>query len=215
MTNRSAQGKLERVEKEFVRIGLLLQHDRELASVTTIVVGAPIRGSWWGHPLGHELFDLLTAFERGEGALSGKWVNGKITYVHRRLWPAFLTLALHGERARARGVSTAANSLLRVVRRKEIVRVDELAASGFAPARELAAAARELEERVLVHAGSIHTSTGAHTKVLQSWSRWASLEKRRRSTCSLTDATAAFTAAVEMLRQGSPRRPRVPLLAGV
>jgi len=125
----SAHKKLARVEKEFVRIGLLLQHDRELASVTTIVAGPPIRGSWWGHPLGHELFDLLNEFEKGEGALSGKWVNGKITYVHRRLWPAFLTLVLHGERARSRGLSTAADSLLGVVRRREIVRVDEFAAS--------------------------------------------------------------------------------------
>src|SRR6201999_1926913 len=33
--------------------------------------------------------------------------------------------------------------------------------------------ARELERRLLVQAVEIHTSSGAHAKVLQSWPRWS------------------------------------------
>ena len=48
----SPPGALQRVERELERIGLLLEHDKELPSVTLLVAGEPIRGSWWGHALG-------------------------------------------------------------------------------------------------------------------------------------------------------------------
>src|SRR5260221_4995305 len=80
----SVRGKLALIEEEFGRIGLLLQHDRELASFTALAAGEPIGGSWWGHPLGHDIYDLLGEFERGSGALSAKLVNGKSTFVHTR-----------------------------------------------------------------------------------------------------------------------------------
>jgi hypothetical protein len=205
---------LARIEKEFGRIGLLLQHDRELASFTTLVAGQPIGGSWWGHPLGHDIYDLLGEFERGSGALSAKLVSGKITYVHPRLWPAFLRLAQHDEDARALGLSPWAMSLRKLVLEKHLVRADELVASKFATSRVLSRAVRELEERVLVHTDSLHTATGAHTKVLEAWSRWAASNNVDGSRCSLTKATAELAQAVDRLREGSSRRPRVPLLTG-
>jgi hypothetical protein len=209
----SVRGKLALIEEEFGRIGLLLQHDRELASFTALAAGEPIGGSWWGHPLGHDIYDLLGEFERGSGALSAKLVNGKITYVHPRLWPAFLKLVQHGEAARALGLSPLAKSLRESVREGQVVRADELVASGFAKSRELGLAVRELEDRVLVHADSIHTSTGAHTKVLEAWSQWAASKEVDGSRYSLTDATAELAEAVDRLCRGSTRRPRVPLLA--
>ena len=128
------------IEKEFARIGLLLQHDRELPSFTTLVAGAPIAGSWWGHRLGHEIFRLLGEFHERSGELSAKIVNGKVTYVHPRLWSAFLKLALQGQRTRARKLSSLGRSIHRLVLKDESVRIDELAATGFAPQRALTAA---------------------------------------------------------------------------
>ena len=73
-----ARQTLARIEKEFGRIGLLLQHDRDLPSFTTLVAGKPIVGSWWGHRRGKVIYGLLEEFHRGAGTLSAKLVNGKI-----------------------------------------------------------------------------------------------------------------------------------------
>lgn len=160
---------LDRIEREFARLGLLLRHDPVLPSFTTLAVGGAIRGSWWSHPRTHEIYDLLQVFHRGAGALSVKLVNGKITYVHRRLWPALLN-TVRGRSAWQRdGLSPAAQSLLRVVRRRGAVRVDHLSTP---PSVERSSAIQELEVRLLVHASSVHTETGAHRKLLRSWSRW-------------------------------------------
>ena len=97
------QEALERVEQELERIGLLLEHDRELPSVTLLVAGEPIRGSWWGHRLGHFIYELLHELHERSGALDAKLIDGKVTYVHPRLWPAFLALARDPAPARAAG----------------------------------------------------------------------------------------------------------------
>jgi len=57
------------------------------------VVRAPIRGSWWGHPKGKEIFWLTRAVRNSNQVLVCRLLRGKITYVHRRLWPALVRLA--------------------------------------------------------------------------------------------------------------------------
>lgn len=205
-------GKLALVEKEFSRIGLLLLHDRGLPSFTALVAGSPIQGSWWGHPAGDEIYGLLGEFERRSGSLSAKLVEGKVTYVHPRLWQAFLTLVLHGQPVRARKLSPLAQSLRKLVLRKGPVRVDELAPSGFATSRVLAPAVRELETAVLVRTDSVHTESGAHAKVLRSWSQWATAAAISPTGCSLEDARAELLKAADVLQHGSLRRRSVPLL---
>jgi len=57
------------------------------------VAGKSIRGSWWGHPKGHEIFALTRVIRGSHDVLVCRAVSGKITYVHRRLWPALVRLA--------------------------------------------------------------------------------------------------------------------------
>ena len=57
------------------------------------IAGAPIRGSWWGHPLGHAIFAATRAVRESEDVLVCRLVRGRVTYVHRRLWPALVRLA--------------------------------------------------------------------------------------------------------------------------
>ena len=57
------------------------------------VVGAPIRGSWWGHARGKEIFWLTRAVRDSQQVLVCRLLGGKVTYVHRRLWPALVRLA--------------------------------------------------------------------------------------------------------------------------
>ncbi len=62
-------------------------------SVAEAVAGEPIRGSWWAHAKGHEIFTALSAIDDSPDVLCFKLVTGKVTFVHRRLWPALVCLA--------------------------------------------------------------------------------------------------------------------------
>ena len=76
------------------RHGIVLQAARgPVPSLAEAIVGGPIRGSWWGHPKGKEIFHAAQAVCESPDVLVCKLVGGKITYVHRRLWPALVKLA--------------------------------------------------------------------------------------------------------------------------
>jgi hypothetical protein len=57
------------------------------------IVGAPVKGSWWGHPKGKVIFNLLQDLRDSKDVLVCRLVDGKITYVHRDAWPALVRLA--------------------------------------------------------------------------------------------------------------------------
>jgi hypothetical protein len=76
------------------RHGVVLQAARgPVPSLAEAIAGGPIRGSWWGHPKGHEIFRAAEAVSDHPDVLVCKLVEGKVTYVHRRLWPALVKLA--------------------------------------------------------------------------------------------------------------------------
>jgi len=64
------------------------------------IAGAPIRGSWWSHPKGREIFQAIQAVRDSKEVLACRLVDGKVTFVHRSLWPALVKLS--GEFARGR-----------------------------------------------------------------------------------------------------------------
>ena len=57
------------------------------------IAGEPIKGSWWGHPASHRIFAVLQALEESGELLLCRLVEGKVTVVHCRLWPALVRLA--------------------------------------------------------------------------------------------------------------------------
>ena len=76
------------------------QHGVVLASakgpvprLTEAIAGEPVKGSWWGHPKGQQVFLILEAVTESQSVLVCRLVKGKITLVHRRLWPALVRLA--------------------------------------------------------------------------------------------------------------------------
>ncbi len=52
------------------------------------VAGERIQGSYWGHQAGDEIFMLTRTIRSSEEILVCRLVEGKVTYVHQRLWPA-------------------------------------------------------------------------------------------------------------------------------
>ena len=57
------------------------------------VVGEPIRGSWWGHARSHEIFAVINAVLASPDVVATRLVNGKVTLIHRRRWPALVRVA--------------------------------------------------------------------------------------------------------------------------
>jgi len=62
-------------------------------SLAAAIAGEPVRGSWWAHPRGQEIFEVTRAVRDSADVLVCRLVDGKITYVHRRLWPALVRAA--------------------------------------------------------------------------------------------------------------------------
>jgi hypothetical protein len=158
-------------------------------SLVTAVVGGPVAGSWWSHPRGKVIYAIATALADSRDVLVSKLVDGKITFVHRALWPA-LHRVVTDRRTRAAGrraLSAAARGLLDRVERAGRVRCD-------GPADR--AARRTLESAALVHSASEHTDKGSHAAVLTAWSSWAPPDVVAASAeLALADARAALAAA--------------------
>ncbi len=61
--------------------------------LTEAIAGEPIKGSWWGHAKGRQIFAVLQVVTESKDILMCRLVDGKVTLVHRRLWPALVRLA--------------------------------------------------------------------------------------------------------------------------
>jgi hypothetical protein len=61
--------------------------------LTELISGEPIKGSWWAHPKSHQIFAVLQAVSESQEILTCRLINGKLTLIHRRLWPALVRAA--------------------------------------------------------------------------------------------------------------------------
>jgi hypothetical protein len=74
--------------------GVVLETARGSApSLAEAIAGEAIRGSWWSHRKGREIFAVTRAVRDSDDVLVCRLIKGKITYVHRRLWPALVRAA--------------------------------------------------------------------------------------------------------------------------
>src|SRR5258708_31544166 len=143
---------LDRLEE----FDLLLAADPKFPSVTGFVAGENVRGSWWAHPQSHEMFNLACQLHDHLDVLLVKLISGKVTLVHRPLWPAVFAVATAREPWQLEELSKQAKALL-----KKVDKETKASSSGDP--------VRELESRLLVHSESVHTESVSHTKESQTW----------------------------------------------
>lgn len=62
-------------------------------SLAEVVAGGKMRGSWWAHPRSRQIYAVTRAIRDCPDVLVCRLVGGKITYVHRRLWPALVRVS--------------------------------------------------------------------------------------------------------------------------
>jgi hypothetical protein len=88
------------------RHGVVLASARgAVPCVAEAVAGEPIIGSWWAHPKGKAIFAALSELDDSEDVRCFKLIGGKVTFVHRRMWPAIACLATGGVLAAGRVAS--------------------------------------------------------------------------------------------------------------
>lgn len=62
-------------------------------SLAEVIAEGPVRGRWWSHAKGHEIFAVTRAVRASDDVLVCRLLKGKVTFVHRRLWPALVRAA--------------------------------------------------------------------------------------------------------------------------
>jgi hypothetical protein len=62
-------------------------------SLADVIAGVPIRGNWWSHPKGHVIFAVTRAVRANNEILVCRLIQGKVTFAHRRIWPALVRVA--------------------------------------------------------------------------------------------------------------------------
>ncbi|MEP6861356.1 MAG: hypothetical protein ABJE66_12080 [Deltaproteobacteria bacterium] len=77
--------------------GVMLASARGVVpNVAEVVAGAPIIGGWWAHPKGKAIFAALSDIDDSDDIRCFKLIDGKITFAHRRIWPALVRLCRDG-----------------------------------------------------------------------------------------------------------------------
>ena len=104
-----------------------------LPNLAEHIAGEPIHGSWWGHPCGREIFAVLNRLLDCGDVVATRLVEGRITLIHRRVWPALVRVAdrFPAERLAAVEEEHTASGAHRTV---------EVAFPGWVPAEDHAAA---------------------------------------------------------------------------
>ena len=74
--------------------GVVLEAARgPVPSLVEQVAGERIRGNWWSHPKSRHIFRVTRAMRESPDILVCRLIGGKITFIHRRLWPALVRVA--------------------------------------------------------------------------------------------------------------------------
>ncbi|HEU5055537.1 MAG TPA: hypothetical protein VFU21_03405 [Kofleriaceae bacterium] len=171
--------------------GLLLLQDPRLPSLATLIAGAPVKGSWWGHPAGRDIFRAASFLDDDGDVTTAKLIAGKVTFVHRRLFAALAAAGAERAAWQLAGLPRAAAALL--------ARIDDegpLEASG--------PAAKELERRLLAATRQVHTASGAHATELATWQHFRRATSTRaipaaRGRTELEAAAASLGASRSLL----------------
>lgn len=190
--------------------GLLLLSDAKLPSMVGRIVGEPIHTSWWGHPLGGVIYGALTVLEDHPDVLSTKLIAGKVTYVHRRLWQALIAVGISREDWQVSALSQGERWLLGQVDAEGEVQTYDLVLPSGVQRKRLPELARGLERRILLNAAEIHTPTGAHAKVLETWQHWVSRVEFSEQTIESLDGKRQLEDAAGRLTGMTGGRAKLP-----
>lgn len=159
--------KLKRLKKKLEEVGMLMLTDPALPSLTAIVAGRPVKGSWWGHPDGNLMYNLSNELLDSPEILAIKFINKKITFLPKNQWSEIFAIGNSQANWQMDNLSIAQKNLLKLVKANGSVHADDSRLKKSAA--EVGKIASKLEERLLIFSESVHTTSGKHVRVLKSW----------------------------------------------
>jgi hypothetical protein len=164
------RAQFDKVFRELEKSGLLLVSDQFFPSVAFTIAQTKRKGSWWSFPEAHTIFAINEMLEDHPDVLIMKLISGKVTFVHRELWSRIYSIGVAREGWQTRALSAGAKLLLKKIDAEGSVQTG-LLGKAFDP--KPGVAARELEFYMLIHSKQIHTESGTHAKILETWDVWA------------------------------------------
>ena len=209
-TSMSPETHITQAMRVLKQSGLLMQADASLPSVVTLVVGQPIRGSWWGHPAGDAIHVLNNQLKEHADVIAARLVSRKITYVHRMLWPELFGVVTAGEPWQRSGISTLTRRIIQRVESKGSVRTDLDDLFANCSTSERRAAMGEVEERLLLHSSDLHTERGTHAKLLQTWEECRRIKRFHGRTLEGAESRKRLELSVQSWSAGSDKRATLP-----
>jgi hypothetical protein len=168
VTNRPSPGPLgdaAAVVNAASELGLLFLSDPRRPNAIQVLTGQFPRGSWWSHPQANDIYAILQAVEAHPDVLMAKLLAGKVTLVHRALWPALLSVVTAREPWQTEGLPPVAQQWLATF--------DQAEAAGAPVPPVSRTVSKEIEGRLLAFAESVHTASGKHETRLEYWRSWA------------------------------------------
>lgn len=148
---------LPTVLSELEKRGLLLASDPALPNITAMVIGEPVKGPSLGHPLARAALDVISQIEKHKDVIWTTLVNGKVTFIHRKLWAPFLGVALARQAWQSDGLSKSARALLKSV--------DEGANDRSGDKQSVG----ELESRLLIRVYNIKNERAQQEQRIENW----------------------------------------------
>jgi hypothetical protein len=83
-----------RILASLKREGVMLESSHgPVPNLVEFIAGESVKGHWWSHPQSHRIFAFTRSVRASPDVLTCRVINGKVTFVHRRVWPALVRLA--------------------------------------------------------------------------------------------------------------------------
>ena len=178
---------------------MLLLKDPALPNLCRLVAGARCEGHGWRtRVLKRSLRSMMLRRDHPDVLLL-KLISRKVTYVHRPLWPQIVAIGRARALWQTKDLSTLSRKLLAEVDRVPVE-----------PGRDKAAAAKELDARMLVFIAQFHSESGAHLLRLESWDHWSNRTHFRRHSTTSALARKALEERIVNLNREVAGRGRLP-----
>lgn len=185
-----------RVFLELEKNGLLLVSGTEITDIRRLVSKSPPSGSWWNDPKANSIFAIGELLEDHPDVVVAKIVAKKVTFIHRRLWSELFAVATSRADWQMKGLSSTARKVLIRLDKEQTADSTTLTKAGVTKPSNVT---RELEYHLLIHSAQVHTSSGKHAKVLQSWTSWADSISFMPRTIEATAAADSFEKCVSQI----------------
>lgn len=152
-----------------------------LPCFVSAVAGGPVKGSWWGHSKGALIYELANSLLDSPEVASLRLVDGKNTFVHRSLWPAFYRVVTDPawRRSRMSDLNALGKRLASAVAKAGELRLDDWVRRHGDDPKAVKRARQRLTASLLLDGYNVHTETGKHAAVLVDWKRWAKADVKR------------------------------------